>query len=172
MKFSVRQVFVAFTSLVLTLGVLFVGERIYHTAVVQTPLIAHVGAVKGVDHVAINGSTVTIHVIPGSNLMAVYQNVVKRATTTLGHSPHQVIVVGHSDSRLSQLANNVAFMVAQGEATGDFVAMKNSIQSAATKVGVSVAEQMDNYHLYLTFQTDHHVLYDVLPITIGGYDHG
>lgn len=171
MKFSFKQIFVAMLSLVLTLGVLFAGQHLYRSTVVESPLVSNLGAIAGVHEARIQGNTVAVAVNSNANLMSVYQAVVAKATQSLGHAPQKVTIQSHSDAVLNQLANNVAFVVAQGEATGQYVAMKNTINAMANRQDTQVSMQMDSHHLYLTFRHHQAVLYDVVPLTIGGGDH-
>lgn len=171
LKLSPKQVFAGLLALAVTLGVLFLGQRVYQTTVVQSPLTANLGTIQGVRQVSLQHNTVTVRVSPHANLMGVYQAVVHRATTSLGHAPQKVVIVGHPDPTLTHLANNISFVVAQGEATGQFVAMKQAITNMAQKVGVTSSLQLDGHHLYATFTSHQHVLYDVIPITIGGISH-
>lgn len=168
MRFSARQIFTALISMVVTLGVLFAGLRVYHSQLVDTPLVSSLGSVQGVSQAHLQGSTVVVRMNPGSNLMTVYQSVVQKAAGTLGHAPKKVDIVSRPDAALDRIESNVPFVIAQGEATGHFVVMKSAIQKMAQKEGIAVTEQMDAHHLYLTFRHHHQVLYDVVPISIGG----
>lgn len=172
MKFSARQVLVVFASFALTLGALFAGSVVYRAAMVKTPLIQYLGQVAGVRSASLSGSTVAVTVKPGANLMTVYQDVTQRATAALGHPPTQVVVRSRPDATLSRLNGNLMFTVAEGESTGQFVAMKNAIETQAHRAGVAAAVQMDTSHVYVTLTQHRHVLYDVIPVKIGGEAHG
>ncbi|MCY0879843.1 MAG: hypothetical protein OWU84_13010 [Firmicutes bacterium] len=168
MRVSVRQVLVTFAAMILTVTALLVGQRLYQATAVNSPLLTSLGAIPGVRRARVTGSTVTIALDPHANLMQVYEEVSAAATHLLGDPPARIVVVNHPDPTLTNLANNVAFVVAQGEATGQFVAMKNTIQSMATHDQVSAVVELGTRHLYLTFRHQGHVLYDVFPLTIGG----
>ena len=172
LKLSAKQVFTGLLALAVTLGVLLVGQRVYQTMVVQSPLTTNLGTIQGVRQASFHHSTVTVRVSPHANLMGVYQAVMRRAIASLGHAPQKVIIIGHPDPALTHLANNISFVVAQGEATGQFVAMKHTITTMAQKIGASCSLQLDDHRLYATFTARHHVLYDVIPIMIGGGSHG
>ncbi|PSR23806.1 MAG: hypothetical protein C7B45_01990 [Sulfobacillus acidophilus] len=171
MKISFKQVFVALLSMIITLGVLFAGQQVYRSAMVESPLVSNLGAIAGVRQARIQGNTVTVSMQSHANLMNVYQTVELKATEFLGHAPQKVVIESHSDSVLEQLANNVAFVVAQGEATGQYVAMKNTIATMARSQHAAVNMQMDSHHLYLTFHHHTAVLYDVVSIALGGSSH-
>ena len=171
MKFSAKQIFVALASLVITLGALFAGQRLYHTAVVEKPLANQLGSIIGVRQAYLQGGNLIVRLKPKSNLMTVYQRVTANAALTLGHVPSQIEIIGKPNNSLKSLANNMAFVVAQGEATGQFVAMKGDIQSLAARAGASARVELDPHHLYLTLKEGHHILYDVIPLSIGGPGH-
>lgn len=168
MKFSARQIITAAVSLFVTLGLLLLGQRLYHTTVVESPLMSNLGNVVGVRQARLKSGDLVVRLKPGSDLMAVYQNVVSQASSTLGHDPAKVEVVSNPDETLRQLQASVPFVIAQGEATGHFVAMKNSIISMAQAHNATVQVELGTHHLFLTFHHHQRVLYDVVPITIGG----
>ncbi|MCY0898232.1 MAG: hypothetical protein OWU33_04745 [Firmicutes bacterium] len=168
MKVSVKQVVVTVMAMVMTLGVLFLGQRLYQSLAVKSPLLTSLGAITGVRQASVKENAVTVTLAPDADLMAVYQAVSQSATRLLGHPPARIVVVSHPDTTLTTLAENVAFVVAQGEATGQFVAMKNTILSMAQRDHVSARVELGTHHLYLTFRDGRDVLYDVLPLTIGG----
>lgn len=172
MRVSAKQIFIAVISMVLTLGVLFGGQRLYQSTVVESPLMSSLGSIEGVSHARIEGNTVTVQLNGRSDLMTVYQTLVTKATAALGHAPSNVVVVSHPDSALSTLASNVQFVVAQGEATGQFVTMKNTIEKMANQQHVESNLQLNAQHLFLTFHHHGAVLYDVVPVRIGGASHG
>lgn len=170
-RISAKQVMMALTSMVLTLGVLFAAQRIYHTSVVDNPLVSQLGSVAGVRRADVHQGTVIVTVRRHIDLMSVYQNVTSNAKTALGRAPAQVIVKGSPNSTLQALARDAEFVVAQGEATGHYVAMKQSLQSLGRRHHASAVVEMDSRHVYLTFTQGPHVLYDVIPIVMGGNSH-
>jgi hypothetical protein len=171
MKFSFKQVFITMLSMIMTLGVLFAGQHVYRSAMVESPLVSNLGSIAGVRQARVQGQSVIVSMRPSANLMNVYQTVVLKATSILGHAPQNVVIQSHPDPTLDQIANNVAFVVAQGEATGQYVAMKNTIAAMARGDHTAVSMQMDAHHVYLTFRRHGAVLYDVVPIAIGGSRH-
>lgn len=171
MKVSAKQVFVALITVFVTLGVLFGGMQLYRSTVVASPLMSRLGHINGVTRASINGQTVTVQLSPHSNLMSVYQSVVARSKETLGKPVATINVVSHSNNSLNQLANNAAFVVAQGQATGQFVAMKSNLMNMAHQSHADIVVEMGQHHLYLTFRQGAHVLYRVIPINLGGNSH-
>lgn len=172
MRVSLKQVFTAVVAMICTLGVLWGGQRLYQRTVVQTPLMASVGTISGVTHAALSGGTLTITLKPNADLMTVYRSAYQAADQTLGHAPSRIVVANASDSTLNRVAQSAAFIVAQGEATGQFVALESNIHHLAGQNQVQADVELGAHHLYLTFRQHHHVLYQVVPVAIGGGTHG
>jgi len=97
MKISVKQVFVALISMILTLGALWAGQRVYRQTAVASPLVTSIGHLQGVSKVQLVGSDVTVRLKPNANLMAVYRSVEVSASNALGHAPKSITVVSHPD---------------------------------------------------------------------------
>lgn len=171
MQVSVKQVFTALIVMICTLGVLFGGQRLYQTTVVQSPLVASLGTIAGVRTAHLKQGRVTVQMGPGADLMKVYRAVYRAADEKLGHAPVAINVENHSSTALNQVAQSAAFMVAQGEATGEYVAMQTNIQKLAARHGMSARVELGTHHLYLTFRQRGRVLYQVIPVVIGGASH-
>ena len=171
MKVSAKQILVAVISLVMTLGVLLGGEKLYRTTIVDSPLMSNLGTIQGVTHANLQGDVVTVRVKNGADLMTVYQSVTTAATRALGHAPTKIVLKSHSNATLNRLAENAAFVIAQGEATGQYVAMKQSLKAQAATDGARAAVELDSHHVYITWHQQQSVLYDVQPIEIGGSSH-
>jgi hypothetical protein len=167
-RISAKQVIMALTSMILTLGVLWAAQRIYHTSVVDNPLVSQLGAIAGVRHADVHQGAVVVTVNRQVDLMSVYQNVATNANTALGHAPARIVIKNNPNPALTALSRNVEFVVAQGEATGQYVAMKKAIENLASQHHAGVSVEMDSHHVYLTFTQHQYVVYDVIPITIGG----
>ncbi len=172
MKFSVKQIFTVLISMLLTLALLFVGQRVYRATAVETPLVSNLSRVAGVSQARLEGNSVVVRIKPGADLMTVYRDVAAQAKATTGHAPAKIDIVSHADVTLAQLQKDVPFIIAQGEATGQFMAMKTSIVAMARQHQAGVTVELGAHHLYLTFSHHHRVLYDVVPITIGGNGRG
>ena len=171
MRISVKQVFTAVIAMVISLAALFLGQRVYQSTVVSTPLIANLGSLKGVNEARLVHGTVVVSLKPGSDLMTVYQNLVSRARAQTGRAPAGIVVKSRPDAVLKRLQASVPFVIAQGQATGQFIAMKANIEHLAKSRGATVRVEMDSHRLYLTFSHQGRVFYDVVPITIGGGAH-
>ncbi len=172
MKVSAKQVFTAIIAMICTLGVLWGGQRLYQTTVVQTPLMASLGAIHGVTEATMNGGRVTVRMRAGSDLMSVYRTVWQAADQALGHAPASVTIVSHPDATLNAVSASAQFIIAQGEATGQFVAMRDNLVHLAGAHQASASVELGSHHLYLTFHHQGAVLYEVVPVTIGGGSHG
>ncbi len=171
MQVSVKQVFTAIIVMICTLGVLFGGQRLYQRTVVQSPLVASLGTIAGVRNAHLKQGTVTVQMEPRADLMNVYRAVYRAADEKLGHAPAAINIENHSSAALNQVAQSAAFMVAQGEATGQYVAMQSNIQKLAAHHGTFAHVELGNHHLYLTFRQGGRVLYQVVPVQIGGASH-
>ncbi|AEJ39841.1 hypothetical protein TPY_1660 [Sulfobacillus acidophilus TPY] len=173
MKLSVKQLIVVFVTMLATFALLRGAQWVYLTTAVKSPLVQTMGSIPGVERVSLtpNGE-VTVVLNPSADLMTVYRQVEVVATQTLGHTPTGISMVNHANPALVQLANNVRFEVAQGEATGQYVAMKNQIQAMAAQSHSQATVELGNTHLYITLRQGSHVLYDVIPIVLGGGQHG
>lgn len=168
MKFSARQVFVTLFSMLLTLGALWAGHRLYQQTTVTSPLVDTFSHVSGVKRATVHSDTVTVQLNPNANLMAVYRSINNHATTVLGHVPTSIDLVNNTDGSLNGLASNMAFVIAQGQATGQFVTMQTHLLAMAKQAGVTANVQMGSHHLYLTLRQESHVLYQVIPVNPGG----
>ncbi len=171
MKVSAKQILVAVISLVMTLGVLLGGEKLYRSTIVDSPLMSNLGAIRGVRQASLQGSVVTVRPQSGADLMTVYQAVATSAARALGHAPAKIVLQSRSNATLNQLADNAAFVIAQAEATGQFVSMKHSLEQQAQADGARATVELDSHHVYITWHQQHAVLYDVQPIEIGGSSH-
>lgn len=172
MKVSAKQIFTAFIAMICTLGVLWGGQRLYQKTVVQSPLIASLGTIRGVSQAHIKNGVVTVRMKPGADLMTVYRTVSAAADQALGHAPASIHVVSHPDAALNRTAQDSAFVVAQGEATGQFVTMKSNILQLAHTHHVNATVELGTHHLFVTFSHQGAVLYQVVPVSIGGGTHG
>ena len=168
MKVSVKQIFIAFVSMVCTLGVLWGGQWLYVTTAVQSPLARSVGQIAGVQRVSVQNSQVIVQMKPQANLMTVYRAVLRQVGSTPGRTPAGITVQSHADATLNSLAGRVQFIVAQGEATGQYVAMRSNIDRLAARNHSSATVQLGSTRLYMTFRHQGFVLYDVAPLTMGG----
>ncbi|NMP20811.1 hypothetical protein [Sulfobacillus harzensis] len=171
MQVSAKQFFTALITMICTLGVLFGAQRLYQKTIVQSPLVATLGSIGGVRSAQMKNGTVTVKVKPGADLMSVYRAVYEAADARLGHPPTAIVFASHANSRLNAVSESASFMVAQGEATGQYIAMESNIQKLAASHGATARVELGTHHLYLTFRQGSSVLYQVVPVTIGGTSH-
>lgn len=173
MRLSVKQVFVTVFAMLLTLGILRAAQWLYRTSAVTTPLVQNVLKISGVRHVRFTASgEVWVAVNPGADLMSVNQAVTAEATRILGHAPRSIVYPGQPSPALTALANQVRFVVAQGEATGQYVAMERQIGALARSHAAAATVEMGIHHLYITLTQGSHVVYEILPLPQGGAYHG
>lgn len=174
MRVSVKQVFIVFITVLLTLGILRGAQALYMTSAVRTPLIKTVDRVPGVEGVHISSSgIVNVQMKSTADLMAVYQAVNAESTAVLGHPPKAILFRNNPSPKLMSLTNQIRFIVAQGEATGQFVAMKNTIDQLCQRNGVTDDVEMGSANLFVTLKSQHqHVMYLITPLHLGGDSHG
>lgn len=173
MKVSAKQIFVGILTLLVTLGGLRAVEWVYVNSAVRTPLIQSAEKIPGVTHVVVGKTgSIYVHMKPNGNLMSVYEKVSQAARTTFGKNHIKVTFAQNPSSSQSQVASKMRFIIAQGEATGHYVAMDQSIQSLAKSEHVGAQVQMGLSHVYITLSAGMHRDYTVIPVTIGGGSRG
>lgn len=167
MKVTIKHALVAVIVFCVTLGLLKGVQTIYMRSVVRTPLIRAMENVPGIKTASMIGNdTVRLVLKPQANLMSSYQAVVSDAESSLGQAPLTVTIADHSNTIMTNVANQVQFMVAQGIATGQYVTMEHSIVGLASKSGLNAVVQIDSTHVYVTLTSDHgrFYWYHVVPI--------
>lgn len=173
MRVTVKQALIAGIAAATTLAALLSADWIYQTTVVRTPLQQAVANIPGVQRVMMpSAGQLSIQMRPSADLMAVSQAVNSAAARVLGHAPPGLVIADHPSARLAALAGQLRFVVAQGEATGQYVAMRRAILREAAQAGAQAVVEMGNAHLYLTLHRGSNVLYQILPLPTGGTGRG
>lgn len=174
MKLSVKQVVIMVAAFLLTVGVLKAGQWVYTDSAVRTPLMQTVKTVPGVSRAQLApDNAIEIWLKNGADLMSTYDGVQTQAAAALGKPPKAVKVMGNPTPAMSRLAQSLRFVIAQGESTGQYVAMHNAIDRQAHTAHMTAATEMGDFTVYLTLTQGKHHLYQVIPITLsGGANHG
>lgn len=173
MKVSAKQLLFVFVAFIVTFGILRGIEWLYVTSALRTPLIQSVERLPGVIGVQLLPSdTVMVRMKPQADLMTVYQTVDAEVTAVYGRAPASIAFVDNPDATLNQLAGQIRFVVAQGEATGQYVAMETQIAKLAADHHVVAHTELGYSNLFLTLKSAHHVLYQIIPLNLGGGVHG
>lgn len=169
MRVSAKQILATVVSTIITLTILWIGQKFYISKIVRAPLIQQVSGIAGVSHVSIGPSgAVSVKMDPGANLLSVSRAVSASVTHALGHPPRSLTFNSHPNGVLTGLASRARFMVAQGVATGQYVSMRQTILQAAKSDGVQALVELGNHHVYLTLRQGHAALYLIMPLTTGG----
>jgi hypothetical protein len=170
---QLKQGLVAVLAGVATFGVLRWGQSVYRSRVVQVPLVSQLDHLTGVRRAAVSpvGST-TLWLTSQANLKRVYQQAMQKVANSARRQAPAVTVVNQPSSSLARLANDVRFIIAQGEVTGQYVAMKNAIQSLARRSSATASVQLGAHHLYVTLRERQAVDYLIVPAnwTVPGHD--
>lgn len=171
MKLSVREFFVMLIVAVGTIAILWGGQRIYQNSAVRSPLLRSVEAVRGVQMAKLRPQgTLNVRLKQSANLMTTYQAIEARAQASLPKAP-QLVIINAGDGPLNALANRVKLMVAQGEATGQYVAMSQQIGRFARAQGVHASIALGNYNVFVSLQAGSHYVDQVIPLSLGGKSH-
>ncbi|MCY0886015.1 MAG: hypothetical protein OWV35_09075 [Firmicutes bacterium] len=166
MRVSVKQVFVVIASFLVTLGALWAAERIYVASQVRTPFLQAVRRTPGVAGAWLNGRDLVLQLQPGADLETVYDTVQARAAAS-GQAMDAVLIRDRASPALRALDNELSFVVAQGIATGQFVAMRQQILADAARARVQAQVSMDRGDIFLTLRQGSAVLYQVIPVAKG-----
>lgn len=171
MKLSVREFFVMLVVAVGTIAILWGGQRIYQNSAVRSPLLRSVEGVRGVQIAKLTRQgTLNVRLKRSANLMATYQAIEARAKESLPRAP-QLVIINAGDGQLNALANRVRLMVAQGEATGQYVAMSQQIRHFASAQGVRSSIALGNYNVFVSLHAGSHYVDQVIPLNLGGKSH-
>lgn len=174
MQISSKQVLTAGVGFVLALGVLYAGQQLYNRTLVREPLTAAVRQIHGIRQVSLQGAgpatTLQLSLSPGANLALVYHDTEAVVNTVVGH-PMPIHLLDHRTGAETRLYGQLRFVIAQGEATGQLVAMDNAVMADAGRAGDRASLVLGNQHLYLTLtDRQQHRLMAVLPLS-GGATH-
>jgi hypothetical protein len=151
--------------LLVTLAALFGLQRWMFQTQTTAPLQAELERMPGVRKVALDfaQSPGTVHVTLGrvSDLQTTYESLAARVAHLAPGAA--VDVVGSSDPKLSSAAQDLSFPIAQGLATGQFVAMRAGVLTAARRVGVEARIYIDQQDVYLALYDRAHAAYFIYP---------
>lgn len=169
MKFTVKQVFLVFAVFAAMLGLLMGAQWVYLSSAVRSPLLHSLQNVPGVRTVQVSShGAVTVDLAEHSNLMAAYQAVAAKAQQVTGRAPSSIAVLSHPSSDMVSLVDPLRLIIAQGEATGQYVAMNSAIQKLAGQHHLTSAVQLGNHHIFVTLDAPGYWLDIVMPLRLGG----
>lgn len=169
MKFTVRQVFLVFVVFALVLGLLRGVQWIYMRSAIRSPLLHAMQSVTGVKKVEVSPQgAVTVFASRRANLMNVYQGIEAQSRLVTGHVPTAITIVSHPSPAMLQSLNTLRLIIAQGEATGQYVAMNASIQQVAKHDHFAATVQISSRHIFVTLRAPQYWEDIVMPLRLGG----
>lgn len=167
MNKKIKQSMVILASLVVTLGLLLGGQAVARWGTVAHPLDQ---AFRQDHHVVSftleqNTTPPTVDIKLGrvQNLEQAGQRLFNEADLVFGAGNYVLNVSGNPDAKLTNLANGLSFVIAQGLATGQYVTMEQAVQRAAKAQHVTADLYLDSNNLYLALYDGAHDQYEILP---------
>lgn len=172
MHITFKQIMTTGLALIVTLAALYVGRHLYHSTTVKTPLTHALRQVSGVRDVRVGDAEtntgVQIWLTSRGQLATIYPTVQNLVATIAGRAL-PVRIMDNPTAAETSLYNQLRFVVAQGEATGQYVAMEREVNQVAAKAGDHAQLVLGRNEIFLTLiDKAHHRLMAVLPLNIGG----
>lgn len=165
MKLSLKNLMVMLASLMATFGLLWGGAALWQRSAVAKPLVAAVESVPGVRAAALSASgPLRVTLRPNANLTQVYR-AVKSQIKAKGTA---FVIVGSTDAALNAVGQQARLIIAQGIATGHYVAMDRSLVALAGRHHMTAVVELGNHHLYFTLRQGPKRWDQVVPLSEGG----
>ena len=165
MRFQVRRIAAAAVALVATLAVLLGMQRWLFQTQTSTPLQRQLEHVTGVREVTLDfaRSPGVVHVTLArvSDIETTYAALAARVETLAPGAA--VEVAGTSDGRIAAAAQDLSFPIAQGLATGQFVAMRRNVLADSGRDHVTARIYIDQRNVYLALYDRANAAYYVYP---------
>lgn len=165
------QVWAAVAGATAAVILLTAGLAWYHQAGVEAPLVKAVAGVPGLARDTLTPGTsdgLTIWLRPGANVASVYPQVEAAAERATGQAVPLLVADNPTSSEVA-LLTNLQFVIATGEATGQYVAMQRAVETDAAAAGLSADVELGAAHLYLTVtNASGHRLVHVFKLPKGG----
>jgi hypothetical protein len=173
-RVTIKQLLATAVAVLVTLAVLYAGQQIYNRTAIATPLSGALQAVPGVKTATVHNSpslAVAIRLTSRGDLALVYPRAEAVIQSLTGRAVPLTVLDNHSPAE-ERTYESLRFVIAQGEATGQYVAMAQEVSSLAARHGEHATLVMDGQHLFLTLtDSARHRLFAVLPMTLGGAAH-
>ncbi len=165
MRFQVRRIAAAAVALVATLAVLFGMQRWLFQTQTSVPLQQQLERVPGVRKVTLDFSTSpgVVHVTLGrvSDIETTYADLATHVQALA--SGASMDVAGTPDRLIAAAAQDLSFSIAQGLATGQFVAMRSQVLSEAKRDHVVARIYINQQNVYLALYDQAHAAYFIYP---------
>ncbi len=165
MRFQVRRIAAAALALLATLAVLFGMQRWLFQTQTSVPLKAQIERVPGVRSVTLDFSkspgVVKVKLGRVGDIETTYSNLTAHVQAMAPGA--EVKVSGTPDRQITAAAQDVSFSIAQGLATGQFVAMRAQVLDQAKRDHVDASIYIDQQNVYLALYDKAHAAYFIYP---------
>lgn len=169
MKFSMRQIFMIFAVFIVVFGILRGAQWIYVRSAVRSPLKQSISRIRGVSRVQVaSHNIVTVTLDKNANLMTAYDAIDSASKEVTGRTQQNLIIRDHANASMDRMVNSLQLIIAQGAATGQYVAMNQAIQSLAKSHHMTAVVELGDRHIFVTLRSKNHWLDQVMPLRMGG----
>jgi len=159
-----------FIVLVVTIGVLFCGQLIWHKYAVAKPLDKELLQIKGVESVQWednrkdgDGVVITVALGPVVDLENTYGEIGDTVKRIMGHRAVKIVLREHRTPELENVYYKIHYQVQEAISTGKFVAMADNIQAQAKASQVDAKVYVDARYVYIELDKGVGRLYSVVP---------
>ena len=150
---------------------LWAGRMLYVQDARRTPFLRAAEQVTGVQRIRASTSTVRVWLKPRAQLSQVYPRILSLAEQDLG--ARASVAVMNSSSPAEQTVNQqLAFLVAQAEARGDYAALPDVAHRLADRDHLRLTLVLGRRNLFITLMQGRHRLDAVYPLTWIGFEGG
>ncbi len=154
-------------ALVLTLGILFLGNYAFDNYKVNHSLeksLTEVNGVAEVETVKLEGEyQVKVKLEDTNNLQKIFTQIDNITKEELNNKKYQVILVSPENSQLTRVYDQIDLALYEALETGEFVKLGERIKSYADQYQLDQAEvNVDQDYIYLTLVEDKQQLYKVI----------
>ncbi|MCG0276072.1 MAG: hypothetical protein L5655_07930 [Thermosediminibacteraceae bacterium] len=162
-----KKLLFTFAVFLLSLFLLLSAQQLYVKFVTFKPLLETFSQKEYVEHVNIkkevNGTSIEIYLKDVDNLVDIYEDIQKTASTVLKGRPFVVKILNKPDKFIENIYNEeVQFIVFEGIETGEFTKMRLNLDQIEAKYNIEIAVFIDNENLYLKMKTDRSVYYKII----------
>ena len=165
MRFQVRRIAAAAAALILTLAALFGLQRWIFQTQTSAPLKTQLERVAGARSVKLDFANLpgVVHV-DLRRVPDIETTYARLAAHIEALAPGAALdIAGTSDARIAAAAQDLSFSIAQGLATGQFVAMRQNVLAQAGRAKVVARVYIDQKNVYLALYDKTHADYFVYP---------
>lgn len=156
-------------ALLVTLGVLFGGQALWHTFAVAKPLDKAFQGIDGVQSVAWGKEKdegpvmLQVTIDKAASLQQTYRLIGEHAQGVLGKAPFQIVIHDNRTPELEQVYHELHYHIQEAVFTGRFSDMAEKTQEIAKKAGTDARIDVDARNVYLQLTKGDNGLYVVVP---------